>query len=367
MPDTIIQIRIKDYFNQMSSEDLIEIISLKQNEYQQSAIDIINLILLQRGYSSEQLVDFKNGYKALTNAIKIVDDPVIDFKALGKFRDNIILILAINYGIGYAGWSVYAMIYSLGNIPAFDIQYILTGLAPSLILYIVFIYIKRRKYISNYIDLNFNRKVKGARLIIRKIIYWGWLGVLAVPLVYLNLIKNNEIFIYIFIGTIVAINILSFTFRPVDCYYLPKRKLEINKLLKSVRLLRRVNIWGRNFFQSYLLFTFCILVLPLFYFLIFPNIPQEIGGVKTKVAILISDKNIFSINTPKETKLSNQYRDTLKIYFYNNTLIVGKKNDTTYEINRSNVQSLIWLKDDFFEEKEQKELDSLNRKPTPKH
>jgi len=152
MPDTIIQIRIKDYFNQMSSEDLIEIISLKQNEYQQSAIDIINLILLQRGYSSEQLVDFKNGYKALTNAIKIVDDPVIDFKALGKFRDNIILILAINYGIGYAGWSVYAMIYSLGNIPAFDIQYILTGLAPSLILYIVFIYIKRRKLITAYIN-----------------------------------------------------------------------------------------------------------------------------------------------------------------------------------------------------------------------
>jgi hypothetical protein len=366
MPEYQDPSKIAAYFSSMTSEQLVQILSYKNTDYQPLAIETVKVILISRGYTAEQLKSYQTEYDNIIKSITKVDSNLINFDLLGKYRDRLLLILAINYGVGYLGWSIYAMINSLGNISAFDLQYILTGIIPTSIFLLMVVYFKSTNDIFEFIDTNLNRRVKGIRFIIRMIIICTTYitSIVLTILCLIDLIFNiyttfsNSSYSNWYINQeeyknleriVIAILFLSFAFRPNDAYIFGIRELwrkDKTPLLKKIRTKRRNLVKLREYGLNNLFIGFLMLGLPFFYIWIFPNIPQEIGGVATKKCILISDKNIFTVNKDTvDSKKLHQFTDTVIVYYYNSAIVIAsqKKDGNKIEISRSNIQSMIWL------------------------
>ncbi len=92
-------------------------------------------------------------------------------------------------------------------------------------------------------------------------------------------------------------------------------------------------------------------------FVLYPNLPQEIGGVKPKNAVIITEPSAFSIHDrleifPDSIALQSGQTDTLLIYFYNDSKFIFKtkkevniygSHAKTFEIGRSIIKSVKWL------------------------
>jgi hypothetical protein len=66
------------------------------------------------------------------------------FKQLGsslntaaRFRDGFLLVVAVAYALGYATWSIHAYREHLGLLPALRFQYILAGLTPLILIWVL--------------------------------------------------------------------------------------------------------------------------------------------------------------------------------------------------------------------------------------
>ena len=88
------------------------------------------------------------------------------------------------------------------------------------------------------------------------------------------------------------------------------------------------------------------IVFMLYYQYIYPIIPQELGGVKPKTAILYSDKNLFLKPKALIIKKDSLYTDTATVYYYNSNIILYKsrsKSANIFEINRAALTNIKWL------------------------
>ena len=56
------------------------------------------------------------------------------FKTVGEYRDAVLVLISVDYLLGYFSWSYYAAKNHLGLIPALDAQYLVAGVLPTLIL-----------------------------------------------------------------------------------------------------------------------------------------------------------------------------------------------------------------------------------------
>ena len=109
-------------------------------------------------------------------------------------------------------------------------------------------------------------------------------------------------------------------------------------------------------FWPYLILSGAVLIV---YYIkdFYPNLPQEIGGVKPKHAIFITDASVFSNYDqieifPDSASLKSGQTDTVLVYFYNDSKFVFKTTKQvtrrgvdakTFEIGRSLIKSVKWL------------------------
>jgi hypothetical protein len=280
-----------------------------------------------------------------------------EFQSLGKIKENFLIIFGLVYGVGYLSWSFYATINSLGIVPAFDLQYIIAGIYPSLLILFFIWMFKLRKRLIIYQDKNLNRKAVGKFKFLR--IFFIALpyilvviaGLLAVLLGDNDKWDNVNVAALVFVYIIVSLYILALSWQPSDVNIIWMITFPLSFLKKFIgsyryaKYFRIVNKIARVYLQSILTFFFIILTLIAFYGYIYPNIPQEMGGVKPKRCLLISDKNIFKLQdfTPKDKSTIHQFREIDTIYYYNSNILIYKKGDTTVEINRGAVQNIFWL------------------------
>ena len=55
-------------------------------------------------------------------------------KNIGEYRDALLVLISVDYLLGYFSWSFYAAENDLGLLPALDTQYLVAGVLPTLIL-----------------------------------------------------------------------------------------------------------------------------------------------------------------------------------------------------------------------------------------
>jgi hypothetical protein len=55
-------------------------------------------------------------------------------KTIGEYRDAALVLISVDYLLGYFSWSVYAAKNDLGLVPALDTQYLVAGVLPTVIL-----------------------------------------------------------------------------------------------------------------------------------------------------------------------------------------------------------------------------------------
>jgi hypothetical protein len=55
-------------------------------------------------------------------------------KTIGEYRDAVLVLISIDYLLGYFSWSYYAAQNDLGLVPALDTQYLVAGVLPTMIL-----------------------------------------------------------------------------------------------------------------------------------------------------------------------------------------------------------------------------------------
>src|SRR2546422_6485383 len=57
---------------------------------------------------------------------------------LGEARDDLLVIAAALYGVGYLVWALHASRYNLGLLPAIESQYFIAGIAPTLVIVVAY-------------------------------------------------------------------------------------------------------------------------------------------------------------------------------------------------------------------------------------
>jgi hypothetical protein len=169
-----------------------------------------------------------------------------------------------------------------------------------------------------------------------------------------QLFKNEDDFFKL-LPFILVIFCLGAALRPKDTYpiYISRKvKNNFHFLLRLLRLNQKMNNTFSYFSKYYFLIVLTIGLLPTYYLVIYPNIPQELGGVKPKKCLLLFDKdkidNKFLFSNSFDSVEQNKLRvsDTLLVYYCGDSKCIVKKDKWdkhTYEIERKNINALVWI------------------------
>ena len=237
---------------------------------------------------------------------------------------------------------------------AFESQYLIAGIVPFLIIvYTWWFFSYSNKSIESTRE-KLNRKAIGKYKYIRVlVIYLPFISMLIMILLAKSL-KNEDDFFNI-LPFILIIFCFAGALRPKDTYpiYISKNVKNNFKLLtRLLRFSKKMNNRFSYFSKYYSLLVLTIILLPTYYLVFYPNIPQELGGVKPKKCILIFDKekidtkslSLILNDTLKQKKFL--VSDTVLVYFYSDSKCIVKKDkwdQSTYEIERKNIGALIWI------------------------
>jgi hypothetical protein len=377
---------IKAFYERMNNEELMTILLSQQAHYELQTLKEITGILRSRGYSEKKLADIENKYQRQGKAI-------FDSELFNKIKDNTITLLALDYALGYIGWSIYAAHQQLGTISGFELQYILAGIPPTLVVFLIYIFTRKRRPFLYKLDTNFKKK-KRTNLVnyltfcvlilsFCALLYIAaFLLLAAVQIIFehyrIPFLLQTSLFlwaidytrqplIWSFILLILFIQFGLFAIHPIkdnleqklNELILKLRKketppLQIGEHLKEVRAERNADSL-RTFSQYTFSVMVFVLVLVIFNTRILPLIPQEIGGAKPIKAILFSDKNIFYHAKNPATKADTPHYtrfDTVTIYFEGTSTILYKHhgqvspyNSTpSEEISRNSIQKIKFLR-----------------------
>lgn len=287
---------------------------------------------------------------------------------LDKIKGYFLVITGMLYISGLICWSFYSWENNLGHVDALQLQYLVAGIIPSFIILYFFWLFKYSKShsekISNWLEKNL--------FILRTIRIVLSLSVLFFVVNLFFKLKFFETFYGILSSISISFkNILIFLLLNIIIIF-PPALLRVedemsNKKSKLIQVLNYFLSIGNLFMAAYLRFfrflatpfiiVIAILMLFIYYEDLYPNMPQEIGGVKPKNAIIITEPSAFSIQDitkifPDSTRLRVGQTDTLSVYFYNDgkfifkiykDIVTQKTQAKTFEISHSLIKSVKWL------------------------
>jgi hypothetical protein len=195
-------------------------------------------------------------------------------KNLGQYRDGLIIVTLGTYILGYIVKSIYSLRLNLGVLPLLDAQYAVAGLIPATIFLIIIL-----------LSLPFEKLPK--------------------PMVVINLVKKYRSFIGIILLAIVLFILIILALRVSKSTPLDLERDPLNGLLILLALIMYILlVWIYKVTESkafkltlvYLVVT-TIMWVYIYSIIIYPIIPQALGGIRPRCAYLNLNKNGISQST----------------------------------------------------------------------
>jgi hypothetical protein len=285
----------------------------------------------------------------------------------GSYRDTILVNMGLLYFLGYVAWSVNAFINNLGLLTALDIQYFLAGVIPAFVLLVTYFAIHFVKYYRYKVKNLLNKE---------DIIVWKIRAKHVYQFIGLTILFSFCVSVFQFINVPTPSNIivvfvgigefLIFSISDVIIFegvlspiFTGLENSSDNDSLFSRFFIRPFNLFYR--YASMYLIPISLVggISFLFFFIVlYPNIPQEFGGVKPRCAFIDIERDKLSLETlenispPPLSKVNGQISRSIKldIYYSNNSVLLVKPNDqkgspyinATFEIDKSIVHSIYW-------------------------
>jgi hypothetical protein len=252
-------------------------------------------------------------------------------KWLGERRDGFLVGGAIIYGLGYLVWSYNAWRNHLGQLPAIELQYVIAGLVPALILVIGWVAINFASYIGDKIRGFFEK---------HRFLHEAW--VLVIWLIQVGII-------YIWITQPLPM---------IPWFLVILTYLEAVTTNAGRRIYRYIGRYTPPIF-------ICFLSL-LLYLDLYPRLPQEFGGPKPRCAYLDlvrdelapSSLSVLVADPPNEAVGSFKSKvvrsSKLQVYFLSSDyLLVRTAVDGTralediplYELRKEVIRVIQWCAD----------------------
>lgn len=292
---------------------------------------------------------------------------ILDFVEVVKSR--VLTVVGLIYGLGLIHWMIYSFLNNITFINAFEAQYFVTGIIPCLLVFVsIWLF-------TEFLVLQ-NKCVAWITMHKKLLVTMKYTSSIIIVLFYTALFTKQPLTVslpdYITgIPEIIKALILFAFLLPVLLVYPAFNETEsefkINQnqspfkqtLYSVINLLKAYKIFFLSLFRI-LLYIYLIILLLLFSFYYFndlyPNIPQELGGVRPKKAVFIIDARYFSDRDQtlifnEDENIGKKMTDTLLIYFQNSDKILfkpalemrGKRVQETFEISRSNIESIKWI------------------------
>lgn len=297
------------------------------------------------------------------------------FNRIGQLRDGFLVGIGLLYIIGYLVWAFYAWKKNLGILPALDFQYIIAGIAPALLLLILYFSIRFIILFRNKVSVWLDPEVTGIRHICRHVIFAAaGISFIITSILYHDWFQINypELSFRIQSISLIIMTLSFFLLPPIrntqkndQTPASTSKKTEESLFDRWKALLPdlhfRVIITFYRYYSLVIIIVFVILliVVGLFIFIedIFPNIPQEFGGPKPRCAQLdvittqLSDETLYAILPSNAT--INEFRvirsNDVNVFFSNSEFLLVSpfmenkgNNSEIYEIKRSNLEAIIW-------------------------
>ena len=258
---------------------------------------------------------------------------------VSDIRAKILIAAGLAYVVGYVVWSINAWGNNLGVLPALELQYVIAGFIPVIVFMIARgIWVNGKWFLQIKWPSVVSQEATGWKLILR-------LGVIIV-------------FLFSLLGVVIS-SILSILWVGIALSYLAA----VSLILMPPDIL---NIVGRPWKIGQSIFRFlllgflptCLLILAVFYFffVIYPRLPQEFGGISPRCAYLDIAMDSLSKETLEAILPSNLVasQDSVvrsnRIYIYfsgGSTFLIKPENrdlETTYEINKNNIRAVTWCR-----------------------
>lgn len=191
-------------------------------------------------------------------------------KNLGQYRDGLIIVTVAIYVLGYAIRSIYALKLSLGELPILDAQYV-AGIAPALIiLMLIFLALPIEKLpLPNFIVNITNKHPIIVRLVVYVLISLDFL------LIYFRIQKSYSISLSDDPLTVVLFALMMILYILIVLVY---------KITKSSAF--SIGLFFLIPISFMWLYTYALVI--------YPIIPQALGGVKPRCAYLNLRKDDIS-------------------------------------------------------------------------
>jgi hypothetical protein len=258
---------------------------------------------------------------------------------LGGLRDPLLVLASAIYGVGYFVWSLHAYHENLGLLPALEPQYMVAGIVPALILWIAWLGRKIPRRSTDWISDRVAR-AKGWQIQARMVV-----GIALLVGGYYVLSFANK---YSISAGMSAETARWQIFKENVC-------LALAYLLMIPGFL----FLGATFFAKILMYFVTVLYATAFLlayiFSIYPNIPQEFGGVRPRCAYMDITRNQISDSMQKEILPEAALKSTetvarsvrLKSFFADKEIMLVRpdgvdKHAAVIEIRKSVIQAVSW-------------------------
>ncbi len=203
---------------------------------------------------------------------------------LGALRDGFLVVSAASYVLGYLVWSVNAWQNNLGLLPALESQYFVAGIIPMLLIGLAVLLFRgerrfRRWYSTWLGPEEIERRKWKERL------HQG----IALSIAVVSFISAVLMFLQKWILVLGSSFVYLASFFALILYFMPDSELEgiAGWFLK---------IWQR-LLVYYVIIALTVLGIAFYLELVYPNIPQEFGGVRPRCAYL----DVFQNQVAEET------------------------------------------------------------------
>lgn len=284
------------------------------------------------------------------------------FQAISKNKEIVLSCISILYGLGYLIWAINSYQNNLGLLPAFEFQYLISGIGPFLILILMVFSLSKAKLLIESIykitEHRLSRKILEPVSMLITIVYLTVYYKFGIKYKYFQLEGSSMesglakssimLLINIFIGIILIYQTNSALTVKEGIVSNRKRELIIRLysfLKPKMLILVRVALYGTIILETAVLIIYYSLV-------IYPRIPQEFGGVKAKEAYISfksEPTNQDGLELLKSDSASLSGKKFYQVYYKNSEVIVIKDasigapfSDKTLEIKISDINWIIW-------------------------
>jgi hypothetical protein len=198
------------------------------------------------------------------------------FKALGGYRDAFLVGGALVYGLGYLVWAYTAWQYGLGILPGIEFQYLVAGVVPLLIIIYGFIAYRFIHYVFAIVDARpSSRKLN--ILLAAACLLTILLCARAMPVMPHSSISEMILWLLLSVVVLTLSGILLALYVKFTTRWIAVLKRFDPKGIFEYGILELNNL------AILLMFSYVFLK---FYLLIYPALPQDLGGRRPRCAVM---------------------------------------------------------------------------------